>query len=54
MYYNFTRIHSKLRMSPTMAAGMTDRLREIADIAMLVENAEAKPCKRGPYRRNVA
>jgi hypothetical protein len=31
--------------------GVTDRLWEIADIAKLVEDAEAKPAKRGPYKR---
>ena len=54
MYYNFVRIHSKLRMSPAMAAGVSDRLWEIGDIVMLVEDAEPEPKKRGPYRtRNI-
>lgn len=26
VFYNFTRIHKTLRMSPAMAAGITDRL----------------------------
>jgi len=51
MYYNFVRIHKMLRVAPAMAAGVTDRLWEIADIAKLVEDAEAKPAKRGPYKR---
>ena len=51
MYYSFVRMHAKLRMSPAMAAGVTDRLWEIAGIAKLVEDAEAKPGKRGPYRK---
>ena len=51
MYYNFVRIHKTLRMSPAMAAGVTDRLWEIADIAKLVEDAQAKPAKRGPYKK---
>ena len=50
MYYNFVRIHSKLRMAPAMAAGVSDRLWEIGDIVKLVEDAEAKPGKRGPYK----
>jgi IS1 family transposase len=50
MYYNFVRIHKTLRVSPAMAAGVSDRLWEIADIAKLVEDAEAKPAKRGPYK----
>lgn len=51
MYYNFVRIHKTLRVTPAMAAGVTDRLWEIADVAMLVEQAEAKPGKRGSYRK---
>jgi len=54
VFYNFTRIHKTLRMSPAMAAGVTDRLWEIADIAFLVEAAEAKPGKRGPYRKGIS
>ena len=51
MFYNFVRIHKKLRVTPAMAAGVTDRLWEIEDIAKLVEEAEAKPSKRGPYKK---
>ena len=51
MFYNFVRIHKTLRVTPAMAAGVADRLLEIADIAKLVEDAEAKPTKRGPYKR---
>ena len=50
MYYNFVRIHKTLRVTPAMQAGVTDRLWEIADIAKLVENADAKSGKRGPYK----
>ena len=51
MYYNFVRIHSTLRMTPAMAAGVSDRLWEIGDIVKLVEDAEAAPGKRGPYKK---
>ena len=52
MYYNFVRIHAKLRMSPAMAAGVSDRLWEVKDIVALVEDAEAKAItKRGPYKK---
>ncbi|CDN47037.1 transposase [Neorhizobium galegae] len=51
MYYNFVRIHKTLRMSPAMAAGISDRLWEMKDIVALVEAAEAKqPAIRGPYK----
>lgn len=48
MYYNFARIHKSLRVTPAMKAGVADRLWDIIDIAMLAEEAEAKPAKRGP------
>lgn len=51
MYYNFVRIHSKLRMAPAMAAGVSKQLWEVGDIVKLVEDAEPKPGKRGPYAR---
>ncbi|WOJ91757.1 helix-turn-helix domain-containing protein (plasmid) [Methylocapsa polymorpha] len=50
-YYNFVRIHLKLRMTPAMAAGVSDRLWEIGDIVAIVEAAEAKPAKRGSYKK---
>jgi len=55
MYYNFVRIHKTLRVTPAMAAGLTDRLWEIGDIVALVEKAEARvPTKRGPYKKRAA
>ncbi len=52
MYYNFVTLHSKLRMSPAMAAGVSTRLWEIGDIAALVEAEEAKVDRaRGPYKK---
>ena len=54
MYYNFVKLHSTLRMSPAMAAGVSKTLWEIGDIVRLVEGAEAKPAKRGPYKKRDA
>jgi hypothetical protein len=51
VYYNFVRIHKTLRVTPAMAAGLTDRLWDVSDIVKLVEDAEGPPKKRGPYRR---
>lgn len=52
-YYNFVRVHKTLRVTPAMAAGVTDRLWEMADLVAVVEAAEAKPGKRGPYKKRV-
>ena len=32
MYYNFVRIHKTLRVTPAMAAGVTDKLWDVGDI----------------------
>jgi IS1 family transposase len=41
MYYNFCRIHQTTRVSPAMAAGVTNRLWDIADIVKLLEEKES-------------
>jgi IS1 family transposase len=40
-YYNFVRIHKTLRVTPAMAAGVTNRLWEIGDIVNVLESWEA-------------
>jgi IS1 family transposase len=53
MYYNFVKLHGKLRCSPAMAAGIETRLWEVSDIVALVEAQEAAntPKPRGPYKK---
>lgn len=38
MHYNFCRIHQTLRITPAMAAGVSDHVWEIKDIALLLES----------------
>lgn len=40
--YNFVRIHRTLKITPAMAAGVTDRLFEVSDIVRLLEEVESK------------
>jgi IS1 family transposase len=42
MFYNFVRIHQTLKVSPAMAAGVTDRLWEMSDIVAVLEAWEAE------------
>jgi IS1 family transposase len=49
-FYNFVRMHKTLRMTPAMAAGLTDRLWSMEDIVALVDAREGPPKKRGPYK----
>lgn len=37
LYYNFVRIHKTLKVTPAMAAGVTDRLWEVADMITVLE-----------------
>jgi hypothetical protein len=41
MYYNFVRIHKTLRVTPAMAAGVTDILWETGDVVKMREDWEA-------------
>ena len=52
MHYNFARIHSTLRCSPAMAAGVTPHLWSVEEIVRLLP-VEA-PKTRGPYKKKAA
>jgi cell fate regulator YaaT (PSP1 superfamily) len=41
LYYNFVRIHQTLKVTPAMAAGVTDRLWEMKDVVAMLEAWEA-------------
>jgi hypothetical protein len=45
-----------LRVTPAMAAGVTDRLWEMADLVKVLEDAEAAQpvTKRAPYKKRAA
>jgi hypothetical protein len=40
MYYNFVRIHQPLKVTPAMAAGVTDKLWEMEDLVAMLEQWE--------------
>ena len=42
MHYNFVRIHQTTRVTPAMAAGITDTLWELMDILRVVDGWEAE------------
>ncbi|WP_260581172.1 IS1 family transposase [Sphingopyxis sp. PET50] len=50
-FYNFCRIHKTLRVTPAMAAGITDRLWSLDDIVAKIDAMAAPPAKRGPYKK---
>jgi IS1 family transposase len=51
MNYNFIRIHKSLKVTPAMAAGVTDRLWEVEDIVKLVDERAPKPGRPKSYKK---
>lgn len=51
MHYNFVRIHQTLRVTPAMAAGVTGKLWELADVVAMIDAAAPEQVKRGPYKK---
>ena len=41
VFYNWTKIHKTLRITPAMAAGLTERVWDMADVVAMIERAEA-------------
>jgi len=42
VWYNWIRTHKAHRMTPAMAAGLTDKLMEMEDVARLIDDAEMR------------
>ncbi|HKZ00638.1 MAG TPA: IS1 family transposase [Pyrinomonadaceae bacterium] len=51
VWCNWVRIHKSLRVTPAMAAGLTDKLMGFEDIVALIDAREGPPKKRGPYKK---
>lgn len=54
MFYNFVRIHSTIRMSPAMAAGISSRLWDMSDIVALIDARQEAPKRPATYRKRAA
>lgn len=50
-FYNWTRIHKTLRVTPAMAAGLTDRVWDLAGFVELIEEAAARPERPKKYNK---
>ena len=51
VWYNFCRIHKTLRITPAMASGLTDTVRDMDWIVGLADANTPKPRPRGPYKK---
>jgi IS1 family transposase len=53
-FYNWTRIHKTLRTTPAMAAGLTDRVWDMAEIVALMDEVAPKPGRPKTYKKPTA
>ena len=52
VWYNFVKQHKSLKgITPAMAAGVSDKLWDMKDVAALVDAAAPKPGRRGSYKK---
>jgi hypothetical protein len=51
VHYNFARIRKSLRITPSMAAGLSDHVWSLEEIVMMGDNYMPKPGKHGPYKK---
>ena len=54
VYYNFARIHKTLRITPAMAAGLSDSVWSLEEIVMMADRYMPKPGPRRPYKKKGA
>ena len=50
-HYNFCRIHKSLRVTPAMAAGVTDKLMDMGELVQLMDLMEEPSKPRGTYKK---
>ena len=51
VFYNWMRIHKTLRVTPAMAAGLTDKLMSMEDLCVLIDAAAPKPGRPKTYKK---
>jgi hypothetical protein len=55
VWYNFVKQHKSLKgITPAMASGLSATLWSVADMAEMIDAAQPKPGKRGPYKTAAA
>jgi IS1 family transposase len=54
VWYNFVKMHKTLRMTPAMAAGVSDKLMDMTDLVALMDVNAPTPAKRGVSKKRAA
>jgi hypothetical protein len=53
VHYHFARVHKRLGITPGGAAGLTDQVSSLEEIALKADHYKPKPGKRGPTGREL-
>jgi hypothetical protein len=51
VHYNFARVHKSLRITPAMAAGLSNHVWSLEEIVAMADAYMPKPGPRGPYKK---
>ncbi len=54
VWYNFIRIHTSLRVTPAMEAGLSDTVWDMEDLVRIMDERAPRPGPRGPYKKNIS
>jgi hypothetical protein len=54
VYYNYARIHKTLRITPSMAAGLSDHVWSLEEIVQMADSYAPAPKPRGPYKKRIS
>ena len=54
LHYNFIRIHKSLRVTPAMAAGVTNKLYDMERIVSLIDERAPKPKRPKTYKKQIS
>ena len=53
VFYNFCRIHKTLKVTPAMAARLTEKLISLEDVVKLMDDVAPKPGRPKTYKKAV-
>lgn len=51
VFYNWMRLHKTLKVTPAMAAGLTDKLMSMEDLVALIDESAPKPGRPATYKK---
>ena len=54
VHYNYARIHKTLRITPSMAAGLSNHVWSLEEIIMMADRYAPAPKPRGPYKPRIS